>query len=182
MGSQSIIALKEEKDLNRFVTGGRTTVWLNTIQQGLDDFEWIAFLAGTMQWNGERARPEWASANDDDVARHSNIESSTGTRDSTLESRATLWWGSEFPRTALPTVVLWSGSSAGCILFHPVPMPVAGGRAARASKGAARSWGTSVGKVAMVRVQSGTRLDRQGCADELLVVAGVNGLVREGWM
>lgn len=45
MGSQSIIALKEETDINRFVTGGRTTVWLNTIQQGLDDVEWIAFLA-----------------------------------------------------------------------------------------------------------------------------------------
>ena len=39
-----------------------------------------------------KLRPEWASAKDDDdeVARHSNVESAAGTGDSTLESRATL--------------------------------------------------------------------------------------------
>ncbi len=45
-GIQSMIALKEEKDINSLVTGGpggKTTALLNTIH-GLGDFELIAFL------------------------------------------------------------------------------------------------------------------------------------------
>ena len=42
-GIQSIIALKEEKDINSLFTGGQTTALLNTIN-GLGDFELVAFL------------------------------------------------------------------------------------------------------------------------------------------
>ena len=42
-GIQSMIALKEERDIDSLFTGGKTTALLNTIS-GLDDFELIAFL------------------------------------------------------------------------------------------------------------------------------------------
>ena len=42
-GIQSMIALKEEKDIDSLFTGGKTTALLNTIN-GLGDFELIAFL------------------------------------------------------------------------------------------------------------------------------------------
>ena len=42
-GIQSMIALKEEKDIESLFTGGKTTALLNTIS-GLGDFELIAFL------------------------------------------------------------------------------------------------------------------------------------------
>ena len=42
-GIQSMIALKEEKDIDSLYTGGKTTALLNTIN-GLADFELIAFL------------------------------------------------------------------------------------------------------------------------------------------
>jgi len=42
-GIQSMIALKEEKDIDSLFTGGKTTALLNTIS-GLGDFELIAFL------------------------------------------------------------------------------------------------------------------------------------------
>jgi len=40
---QSMIAVKEEKDIDSLFTGGKTTALTNTIS-GLDDFELIAFL------------------------------------------------------------------------------------------------------------------------------------------
>ena len=40
---QSMISLKEEKDIDSLFTAGGTTALLNTIS-GLDDFELIAFL------------------------------------------------------------------------------------------------------------------------------------------
>ena len=40
---QSMIALKEEKDIDSLFSGGKTTALLNTIT-GLGDFELIAFL------------------------------------------------------------------------------------------------------------------------------------------
>jgi hypothetical protein len=42
-GIQSMIALKEEKDIDSLFTGGKTTALLNTIN-GLGDFELLAFL------------------------------------------------------------------------------------------------------------------------------------------
>lgn len=42
-GIHSMIALKEEKDIDSLFTGGKTTALLNTIN-GLGDFELIAFL------------------------------------------------------------------------------------------------------------------------------------------
>jgi superfamily II DNA or RNA helicase len=42
-GIQSMISLKEEKDIDSLFSGGKTTALLNTIQ-GLGDFELIAFL------------------------------------------------------------------------------------------------------------------------------------------
>lgn len=42
-GIQSMIALKEEKDIDSLFAGGKTTSLLNTIN-GLGDFELIAFL------------------------------------------------------------------------------------------------------------------------------------------
>jgi hypothetical protein len=42
-GIQSMIALKEEKDIDSLFTGGKTTALLNKIS-GLEDFELIAFL------------------------------------------------------------------------------------------------------------------------------------------
>jgi superfamily II DNA or RNA helicase len=43
---RSMIALKEEKDLDSLFTGGKTSALLNTIQ-GLEDFELIAFIVVT---------------------------------------------------------------------------------------------------------------------------------------
>ncbi|MEX1115317.1 MAG: helicase-related protein [Akkermansiaceae bacterium] len=43
---RSMIALKEEKDIDSLFTGGKTSALLNTIQ-GLEDFELIAFLVVT---------------------------------------------------------------------------------------------------------------------------------------
>jgi hypothetical protein len=40
---QSMIGIKEEKDLDSLFTGGKTTALLNTIR-GLEDFELITFL------------------------------------------------------------------------------------------------------------------------------------------
>ena len=40
---RSMIAVKEEKDLDSLFTGGKTTALTNTIS-GLDDFELITFL------------------------------------------------------------------------------------------------------------------------------------------
>ena len=42
-GIQSMIALKEEKDIDSLFTGGKTTALLNKIT-GLEDFELIAFI------------------------------------------------------------------------------------------------------------------------------------------
>ena len=42
-GIQSMIAVKEEKDIDSLFSGGKTTALLNTIK-GIDDFELIAFL------------------------------------------------------------------------------------------------------------------------------------------
>jgi len=42
-GIQSMIEIKEEKDIDSLFTGGKTTALLNTIN-GLGDFELIAFL------------------------------------------------------------------------------------------------------------------------------------------
>jgi len=42
-GIQSMIAIKDEKDIDSLFSGGKTTALLNTIS-GLEDFELIAFL------------------------------------------------------------------------------------------------------------------------------------------